>query len=478
VRSQLDRFKPGINRREESVLHRAVVLLLVSLVMALTALPAASANAKATVVPQTSGVTKASVFEVPADQLGPILSSIPIHDLGLSEAQLGKLLSELSPGLGLSSGELTGEVSTLLGSNSSATIGELVSSLSSGPLGGLLTRLLPGLSPSQLIEALSPAQLSALLDNLAGGEPAGTITSGELHTLLGPLAATLSGEQLESLTRILDELQGGLSLSPTTVGSLAEQAGMTPELLAADVGDAESLPTTTPALQATLGGEGPVVGVLKGAGGLAVTLLTPASQDKGGSGEEGNGKAGETGKGGEDGEGGKAGEGGEGGKAGEGGESGKAEEDGEGDKAGESAGGDKTGENGGGKGGDGGAGAGTSLVVNVVPALVGSASSSASPSAGAQHANLEILSHKVKGSVATIVVQVPAAGKVALSGKGVTQSSRKPTVAERVTLKVGLSRAGVASLQKKHDRLKVMLRVSFAPTKGRGSSAGVTVSFA
>jgi hypothetical protein len=441
VRSQLDRFKSRVNRCGVYVPRRSAVLLSISFVALLAALPAGSASAGVTVTPQSSGATKASVLEVPAGELSPILSSIPVRDLGLTEAQLGTLLYELSPELGSSAAGLTGVVSTLLGSNSSATLGELIGTVSGGPLGGLLHPLLADLTPSQVVEALTPTQLNELLANLTGGEPSGTITSAELYTLLSPLAGKLSGEALESLTRILEELQGGLTLQPTTVGSLAEQAGMTPETLATDVGG--DLPASAPALEGTLGSEAPLVGVLKGASGLAVALLKPG---KGEEGEEGGGEAGEESKSGE------SDEGGEGGEADRGG-------------------------GGNGSGGQGGGAGSTTLVVNL-PAAQAPGVTTPSGTPNGKLAKVEILSHRVKGSVATIVVQVPAPGKVAVSGKGVTSSSRKLAVAERVTLKVTLSRAGVASLREKHDRLKVTLKASFTPSKGQGSSASVTVAFA
>ncbi|HTA15213.1 MAG TPA: hypothetical protein VK781_10205 [Solirubrobacteraceae bacterium] len=408
--------------------------------------------------PQTSGTLATPVLNLSTGELDPILSSVPISDLGLSEAGLGELLSELSPGLGSSAGGLTGLVSNLLASDSGATLGELVSSLSSqgGVLGTLLKTLLPGLEPNQIVEALSPTQLNGLLDNLTGGGPSGALTSEQLSQLLDGLTGKLSGQQLESLEQILDGLLGGASLSPTTVGALAEQVGMTPEALAEEVGaDSESLPAAAPALQAALGSEGPVLGVVKGVSGLAVTLL-PKALKGGETGENGgNGESGGNGQNGGNGENGLGGAGGGGGANG-------------------APGNGAPGTNGlpGANGGPGGSGAGTTTIVAVPPA--GAPTGSVAPG---KLAKVKILSHRVKGGVATIVVQVPAAGQLVLSGKGVRSSLRKVGGAKRITLKVTLTRAGAASLRKRHNRLRVRLAVAYRSTGGQRSSAMVTVGF-
>ena len=78
--------------------------------------------------------------------------------------------------------------------------------------------------------------------------------------------------------------------------------------------------------------------------------------------------------------------------------------------------------------------------------------------------------------MATLVVEVPAAGSLKISGKDVTSVSRKAAGAERLTLHITLTRAG-ASLRRRHH-LKVELTAAFTAVGGSRSSATTTVSFA
>jgi hypothetical protein len=116
---------------------------------------------------------------------------------------------------------------------------------------------------------------------------------------------------------------------------------------------------------------------------------------------------------------------------------------------------------------------GSTTIILQQPAPQTSAPSGAAAKAG----KLKILSHHVKGKKATVVVEVPAAGKLTLSGKGVHSLSRETAKAERVTLHTTLSRAGAASARKHHHKLKVPLKVSFKPTAGAASSAAATLAF-
>jgi hypothetical protein len=90
---------------------------------------------------------------------------------------------------------------------------------------------------------------------------------------------------------------------------------------------------------------------------------------------------------------------------------------------------------------------------------------------------VRILSHKVKGRIATIVVQVPAAGKLTLSAYGVKSVSHRAHTAERIILTVALSKAAATSLHKHHNHLKVKLIAAFKPSSGAASSATTTVVF-
>jgi hypothetical protein len=417
--------------------RRSALSLTVALV-ALIGTVAESAAAEAATQPSTP-----AVVALPASELGPILSTVPVRDLGLDETQLGELLAKLNPELSSKVAELAGAVGGLLGSNSSATLGELTEGIDkqSGPLGGLLKELLPSLDPGEVVERLSPTQLEKLLENLAGGEPLGSLTTAQLTTLLERLAGKLSGEPAEALTRILNALKEGASLDPSTVGTLAEHAGVAPETLANDVGtSAKELPTSEPALEGAVGSEGPVVGVVKDADGLAAALLPrekPSGGDKGGEGAGGKGES-------------------------------------AGGKGDESTGG--KGGGGPGSGGQGGSGGPSSTGLTAVVMMPSTPISSTKASVH-KLAGVRVIRRRVKHGVATLVVQVPAAGLLTLSGPGVSSVVRTPRGAGRVTLTVRLDRAGAASLRSHHDRLRVPLRVLFAPSGGQRSSARATVTF-
>lgn len=484
--------------------RRVAVPFVLSLVLMLAGISTATAFAQSSAEPQTTPAADPPVLNLPAGDLEPVLSSLPVSDLALSEAELGQLLSELNPGLGSSLGQLTAVVSSLLGENPEANLGELVDRLSSqgGVLGTLLHTLLPSLNSSQIFAALSPTQVNELLANLTGGNPAGMLTPEDLSQLLSELAGKLNGEQQESLTAILggltaalsggglskfDEslqtlldglgkselggtlgtldssqlatvlgelfgtvqnpallepvlgsLLGDLSLTPTTTESLANRVGMEQETLANALGeDSETLPSTAPALASVVGSKGTVMGMLKGAKGLAMTLLSPTGLVAG----EGVGVG--------------EGEGNGGGNGGNGGGS----------------------DGGGGQGGQAGSGGGTTVIVNVPPSRSPTSAPAKTASSPKKLAKIAIVSHKVKGSVATILIKVPTAGKLTLSGKGVTTETRKAGKAERITLRVKLSKAGSASLRKHRRRLKVTLTASFKATVGMASSAKTTVLF-
>ena len=168
--------------------------LSVSLVALLIAMPPAAALAESSAAPSTTTVSAPPILELTTAQLGPVLSNIPIKDLGMTEAELGVDISGLNPGLGSDISQLTGVVSTLLSKNPTANLGELVSSLSNqtGLLGTLLKTLLPSLTPTQLVEGLNPAHLEELLANLSGGNPAEALSTEGLSKLLSGLSWQLT----------------------------------------------------------------------------------------------------------------------------------------------------------------------------------------------------------------------------------------------------------------------------------------------
>jgi hypothetical protein len=63
---------------------------------------------------------------------------------------------------------------------------------------------------------------------------------------------------------------------------------------------------------------------------------------------------------------------------------------------------------------------------------------------------LRILRARVKGAVATLVVQVPRAGTLAARGKGLRKASRKVAKAGRVTLRLRLTKSGRALRARRH----------------------------
>jgi uncharacterized repeat protein (TIGR01451 family) len=95
----------------------------------------------------------------------------------------------------------------------------------------------------------------------------------------------------------------------------------------------------------------------------------------------------------------------------------------------------------------------------------------------AKTAKVKITGHKVTGDAAMVTVQAPAAGKLTLSGTGLGSVSRTVKKAGKVTLKVKLSKTGVSSLGKHHQKLKVKLKAAFKPGKGSSSSATTTLTF-
>jgi hypothetical protein len=339
---------------------------------------------------------------------------------------------------------------------------------SGGKLGELLTpaTLAPKLE-SALDSVLGPLlgpQLKSLVELLLHKSPTTIITEGlgslNLNELLGSLLheaqdpallieqllGALSPTKLESL---LGSTLTGTPFSKTTVGELASSVGTTTQALGESLGT--TLSSTTMALIAPLT-NGKLLNVLDELGGLKLTLLSGAEGTGGSGGSEGGSGSGN-------------GSGGSGG----------------------GSGGSGGGSNGSGAGGTG-SGSGTPTATTVAVSLplteVVSAAQPSSPSGpGAAKAKaivgkIKILSHKVRGKVVTIVVQVPAAGKVTLSGGHLTSASRRAGASERLTLKGNLTRAGTASLRKHRNRLKVALKASFKPASGASSSATVTVTFA
>jgi hypothetical protein len=89
---------------------------------------------------------------------------------------------------------------------------------------------------------------------------------------------------------------------------------------------------------------------------------------------------------------------------------------------------------------------------------------------------VQILSARVSGRHAILRVRVPAAGHLSVGGKDLRHLTRKLRRAGVLTLKVGLSNAGVALLNRR-GRLRLHVLASFKPTKGAPSKAHSTLKF-
>ncbi len=89
---------------------------------------------------------------------------------------------------------------------------------------------------------------------------------------------------------------------------------------------------------------------------------------------------------------------------------------------------------------------------------------------------ITVVKHSVKGNTATIQVSVPAAGKLVATGKGLSKGTGKTSKAGTVTVKLSLTNAEVAFLNKHHaHRLRAKINLTFAPKKGAKLKTTTTV---
>lgn len=463
--------------RRPSVRRLATAILSVSLVAALAALPAtpasaststsASASASASASqPKPSVVQPATVSTLPTSEVEELLADIPLSEL--SKTQLTEVLSKL-PGLGtLSTSKLEGALGKVIEylTNKNATVGQLLDPTETVPtleteLNSLLSQLelldLPSLLnkgeslTTKLTDALGSLNPSQLLHTLLSSSS----TPGAAAQLLTQLFATLDPEQLlgSTLSEPFDE---------QSVAELAGKLGMTPATLIEELHTTTTeLPETAEVLTAPLA-DGKTLGVLNGLDAITLGLLGD-SESK--SGKETNNETGkETTK------------------------ENNSSEDKETTKEtndSENKGTSKESTDNSGSGSPSPAGPDTTTVLVSVPlaqsaptqsALATSASST--KKATKKATKIKILSHRVRGKTLTIVVQVPAAGQLALNGKGVVSLRRQTAKAERVRLRTTLTKANVASLRRHRHKLVVKLRASFKVVGGASSSASLTVDFA
>lgn len=408
----------------------AGMALAASLLALLAALPVGSAQASApAVTPLSTSQVESVLGETPLSsletgQLAELLSKLP----GLGDVEAGQLKEALEKAIATLRAN-SGDLQELLSGNGAADLkAGLEEAL--GLLSPLLGTLLKGDPLTKLTEALKAQDVQQILGELLG-------KAAQPQQLLEQILGSLGPQRVQEL------LGSGLAGEPFAKLDLTELAGKldtTSEGLAGDLGKtASELPGSTMALTAPLT-NGKEVAVLNGVKGLTAGLLEGTSKVVEGAGG-GSGGSGGSGSGG-------SGSGGTGGSGG-------------------------AGSNGGTGGPGGSSGGGTTVVVENMQPAASSTPTAATAAAG----KIKLVRHRVKGRTATIVVQVPAAGYLSLSGNGLPSLHRQTARAEQVTLTASLTRAGVASLRRHHRRMKITLKVSFRPASGASSKATLSVLF-
>jgi hypothetical protein len=388
-----------------------------------------------------------SVSALSPGQLESALAEIPVRDI--SGAQLGETLSQL-PGLGvLPAGSVKAAVTKAIDSlaEHEGTLGQLPADLTSELEKDLESELLPLelsalLGKNKTLPGLLGEALGSLDDRqLVGSLLESTTEPGHAITPEQLLEEILSGVGPEKLKELLGGTLTGEPVTKSNVEELANSVGMTTTDLAEafDPTAPKTLEGATMALTAPMS-NGKTLGALDDAleGVVLGTLSHEPTSGAGGSGGSG-GSSGGSGSG----SGGSGGPGGTGGSAG-------------------------------GSGGSGSSGTPTSTtIVNELPSS-GSPASTAAVGKGAA-AKVKILARRVRRDSITLVLQVPAAGKLTVSGKGMKSQSRQADRGERLTVSTVLTKAAAASLHQRHRRLKIKLEVSFTPVDGVGSKASTTV---
>jgi hypothetical protein len=398
------------------------ITLSTALFVLATVLPAVRVEASPASATPDSALS-ASVSALPPLEVKEVFAGIPLE--ALSAIQLSELISQL-PGLSaLPAGRLQEALTTAIEALAAqgGTLGQLTSPTELVPR--LETQLNQLLTAPELLSLLKGQSLTSVLTGaLATLEPSQLLggmlgSAANPEQLIGQVLAAASPGKLETL---LGTTLTGTPFTKTTVGELASQLGTTAQGLAEALNTTSSqLPATAMALTTTLT-NGEILGVLNGIGGVSLSLLGPSQEKTPGGSGSGSGAGGSGGS------------------------------------------------------GDGASGTygGTTLVVNN-PAL--QSTTALGSKTKTTRSKLKIISRKVKGNAVTIIVQVPAAGKLTLAGSGVRSAGAQTDKAERVTLRTTLTKATVASLHKHHRRLKLKLTASFKQVGGPSSSRTTTIAF-
>jgi hypothetical protein len=404
-------------------------------------------------VPLGSGLSAVPLSTLDAPALAKLLAALP-HISTLAT------LSNLGSALGVKGLETSLQHAIEEAVGAGDTLGQLLSApgLSPALVAGLTTAL--GTPVEPLVKLLSGGKaveqvvaeglattnvtaLSGALLNESEAEPA--------HHLAQALTKAFNPTTVHTLT---GSLPAAAPVQSLTLGELAAQLSLTPKALAEELGQTTtSLPLSTPITLSTLE-NGKQLGLLRGVAGLAAGVLTKATEEAGPI-EEIIEPVKET-----------------------------VEE--KVIKPVEETIKGVTGEIGGGGGkGGGGTPGGTTTITNVggssgsTTNVLGSPGSGTTPGASrpAATGKIKLISRHVKGAVATLVLLVPSPGRLNVAGSGMRSVARSVLRSQRVTVRVGLTKARAAWLRAhRHRSLKVALRASFAPISGSHSAVATRVA--
>ncbi len=386
-----------------------------------------------------AGATASTPSVTPADVSvsSGELATIKLDALGAESSELAAVLADI-PALGaLPSGTLQGVIEALPANSTLQDLLTAVKTLTGVEVSaGEVTQVLlanPAEDPAVLSTLLGDvasllqgtpqaAQLQEIVENLIDG-----LTPEQLQQLEGvlgvsgtpqELAGTILGELAEGeLAGELATAVGELGTTTAATGSqVAAAAGTTPAVLASMLGMSEGALDSAAGTSTPLASMGGVLTALANPDGL--TLATVPSGLTGGTGRSGaNGTNGANGM--------------------------------------------------------------SSTTTTTSSTTSDAATPAASPAAKttAKTAKIQIVSHKVKGDVLTLVVKVPAAGSLTVRAAHAKAVKRKAAKTGTVTVKLHLTKAGAADVRRHHNRLSVKVTAAFKAAGGTASSASATVRF-
>lgn len=367
----------------------------------------------------SSAASAPSVTLPPSGEVESLLAKTPLGTL--TAGKLAEVLAQ-APGLEhVESATLEQAVEKVLAQLTAkgATLEELLHGEGAAKLEQTLHELLGPLGG--LLGTNPRAKIEEALSSTPAGELIGKLLGGspEPQALLAQILQSLPAEKLQQL---LGSLPTGEPVVRSTVEELAHQLATTGETLAGDFGDTvEQLPGTTMTLTTPLK-DGETLAAVNAAKGVTLATIKSAQETVGSTG--GTGAPGSPGA----------------------------------------------------PGSSGSAGSSSGSVT-----VTASGTQPAAPSgtvAGIKQGKLRVISHKVKRLSATIVLEVPSAGKLTATGRGASSISRETEQAERVTLHPSLTKASTSSLRKhRHKKVTVPLKIAFKQVGGATSTVTVSLAF-